>query len=261
MRYWAWLGLINFGGPAGQIAMMHKGLVDERGWVTEAQFLRALNFCTLLPGPEAQQLATYIGWRMHGIRGGVVAGLCFILPGALLMLLLSWLVAAFGQVPLIQGVFYGIQPVVVAIVVEAVLRVGRRTLTHPLLVAFAASAFLALAFFQVPFPLIVVLAALAGFVLQRYLPEVFQPKGHTSASQQAAVMRTELPTLGRNLRVLATFGLLWLLPIGVLLVWRGPNDTLAQIALFFTQAAFVTFGGAYAVLSYIADVAVNHYHG
>lgn len=265
LRFWLKLGFISFGGPAGQIAIMHRELVDQKGWISEAQFLRALNFCTLLPGPEAQQLATYLGWRLHGIAGGAVAGTLFILPGVLVLLLLSWLSAAYGTVPLLQGLFFGVQPVVIAIVIEALLRLGRRTLTHLLLLGFAAAAFVALQFAGVPFPLVVLAAALAGLLLQRYHPQVFVPGG--TAVERAPASDTPLdqssagglPTLRRNLALIAVFLLLWSVPVGAVWLWRGSDDVLFQIALFFTQAAFVTFGGAYAVLSYIADVAVNHY--
>ncbi len=253
-RYWLKLGFISFGGPAGQIAMMHNELVDRRGWVSEQQFLRALNFCTLLPGPEAQQLATYIGWRLHGIRGGVVAGALFILPGALLLLLLSWMVATYGDVPLVQGIFYGIQPVVVAVVIEAVYRVGRRTLTHPILLAIAVAAFVALTLLRLPFPAIVLAAAAAGLLAQRVAPQIVK-----LAEPGASSVPSALPSARRNLTLVAVFGLLWALPYGLLLTWRGQDDVLVTIAQFFTQAAFVTFGGAYAVLSYVADVAVNGY--
>jgi chromate transporter len=264
LRFWVKLGFINFGGPAGQIAIMHRELVDEKQWVPEPLFLRALNFSMLLPGPEATELAIYVAWRMHGIPGGIVAGSFFVIPSIFVLLLLSWLSVGFTDVPVIRGLLYGVQPVVMAIVLDAVLRVGKRTLKHPLLYAFAVAAFVALFFLHVPFPLTIGLAALAGVVLQRWRPEVFRGGGHgghaPSAEELAAVSATqEHRTWGHALRVIGIFLALWLVPLALLYVSRGGADTLTQEMWFFTQAAFVTFGGAYAVLSYIADVAVNGY--
>ena len=178
LRFWIRLGFINFGGPAGQIALMHREIVERRRWIPEEQFLRALNFCMLLPGPEAQQAAIYIGWLMHGTPGGVVAGAFFVIPSIFVLLFLSWLVAAHAQVPAVAGLLYGVQPVVIAVVAEAVLRIGRRALSHRALYLFAAAAFAGLYFFSVPFPLIIAAAAAAGAALQRKLPGVFQPSGH-----------------------------------------------------------------------------------
>jgi chromate transporter len=262
-RFWVKLGFINFGGPAGQIAIMHRELVERKRWVSEGQYLRTLNFCMLLPGPEAQQVATYIGWRLHGTLGGIVAGSFFVIPSIFVLLLLSWLAVAHSDVPAIRGLLYGVQPVVIAIVVEAVLRIGRRALDHAALVAFAVLAFVALYFLAVPFPLVVLVAALGGIVLQRFLPEAFRGGGHGSANgEETAVDRASSgvrPSIGRNLRLLGTFLVLWAVPVGALWIWRGGEDVLVREALFFTGAAFVTFGGAYAVLSYISDVAVNQY--
>jgi chromate transporter len=261
-RFWVKLGFINFGGPAGQISIMHRELVEEKRWVSEGQFLRALNFCMLLPGPEAQQLATYVGWRLHGTLGGLVAGSFFVIPSIFVLWLLSYLAAAHSDVPAIMGLLYGVQPVVIAIVVEAVLRIGRRTLNHTLLFAFAILAFVALYFLSIPFPLVVVAAALGGLLLSRVMPEAFRSGGHGSIEEDAIINRTTAngrPSALRNLRLLGTFLLLWAAPVGVLYLWRGGEDVLVREALFFTGAAFVTFGGAYAVLSYISDVAVNSY--
>jgi chromate transporter len=264
-RFWLKLGFINFGGPAGQIAIMHRELVDERRWVPESLFLRALNFSMLLPGPEATELAIYIAWRMHGIAGGIVAGCFFVIPSVFVLLLLSWLSVAYSDLPVIGGLLYGVQPVVMAIVLDAVLRVGRRTLKHRLLYVFAIGAFVALFFLHVPFPITIGLAALAALLLQRWQPEVFRPAGHAgahapTAEEFSAVQQTEQHrTLGHALKVVATFLVLWLAPLAALYLWRGGSDALVQEMWFFTQAAFVTFGGAYAVLSYIADVAVNGY--
>ncbi|HEV8044321.1 MAG TPA: chromate transporter, partial [Rubrobacter sp.] len=263
--FWVKLGFINFGGPAGQIAIMHRELVDEKRWVSEGQYLRTLNFCMLLPGPEAQQVATYIGWRLHGTLGGIVAGSFFVIPSIFVLLLLSWLAVAHSDVPAVRGLLYGVQPVVIAIVVEAVLRIGRRALNHAALVAFAVLAFVALYFLAVPFPLVVVAAAIGGVVLQRFLPDAFRGGGHGSseggeeeAAVDAAPSRVR-PSMLRNLRLLGTFAVLWAVPVGAVGIWRGGEDVLFREALFFTGAAFVTFGGAYAVLSYISDVAVNQY--
>jgi chromate transporter len=264
-RFWVKLGFINFGGPAGQIAIMHRELVERKHWISEGQFLRTLNFCMLLPGPEAQQVATYIGWRLHGTLGGVVAGSFFVIPSIFVLLLLSYLSVAYSDVPAITGLLYGVQPVVIAIVVEAVLRIGKRTLHHSALVAFATLAFVALYFLSVPFPLVVAAAALAGVLLRRLLPEAFRARGHGSSGpdeEEAVLEKTPSdarPSIGRNLRLLGLFFVLWAVPVGAVLLWRGGEDVLFRVALFFTGAAFVTFGGAYSVLSYIADVAVNQY--
>ncbi|PLS83941.1 MAG: chromate transporter, partial [Actinobacteria bacterium] len=233
-------------------------------WVSESQYLRTLNFCMLLPGPEAQQVATYIGWRLHGALGGIVAGSFFVIPSIFVLLLLSWLAVAYSDVPAITGLLYGVQPVVIAIVVEAVLRIGKRSLNHAVLAAFALVAFVALYFLSVPFPLVVVAAALGGVILQRFVPAAFQARGQGSAEGEEAtaidrVPEGARPSLLRNLRLLGTFLVLWVVPVGAVWIWRGGEDVLFREALFFTGAAFVTFGGAYAVLSYISDVAVNSY--
>jgi chromate transporter len=256
-RYWLRLGFINFGGPAGQIAIMHRELVDEKQWISDPAFLRALNFCTLLPGPEAQQLAIYIGWRLHGNLGGVVAGTFFVIPSIFVLLFLSWLVAAHGQVPTVAGLLYGIQAAVIAIVVEAVVRIGRRALKHPVLIGLAAVAFVALYFFDVPFPVVVLSAGLFGAIASTRWPEVFRTQGHGGSATAMDVVDVVQPSGGRVLRILVVFLVLWAVPVGLIFLWRGPQDVLTQEALFFTQAAFVTFGGAYAVLSYIAQVAVE----
>jgi chromate transporter len=264
-RFWAKLGFINFGGPAGQIAIMHRELVEQKRWVPESQFLRALNFCMLLPGPEAQQLATYIGWRLHGTWGGLVAGSFFVIPSIFVLLLLSYLAVAYSNVPAVTGLLYGVQPVVVAVVLEAVLRIGRRTLHHAVLVAFAVASFIAIYFLSVPFPLVVLGAATLGFLLHLRYPDVFQIRGHGGTPPEEAEYPSgeagspELPSMLRNLKLLGVFLLLWVVPVGALWLWRGGEDVLVDEALFFTGAAFVTFGGAYSVLSYIADVAVNWY--
>ncbi len=264
LKFWTKLGFISFGGPAGQIAIMHHEVVERRRWIGENQFLRALNFCMLLPGPEAQQLATYIGWRLHGTLGGIVAGSLFVIPSIFIMLLLSYLAVAHIDIPAVAAAFYGIQPVVVAVVIEAVLRIGKKALKHGVLYAFGALAFIAIFFFKVPFPYIVAAAALGGLLMQRWLPQVFC-KGsfdpqirecHIEAEPETGQKNTA-PSFSHVLRVSLICLGLWVLVVGVVWGWRGFSDVLTQIALFFTKAAFVTFGGAYAVLSYINEVAVG----
>ena len=263
LKFWARLGFISFGGPAGQIAIMHQEVVERRGWIGENPFLRALNFCMLLPGPEAQQLATYIGWRLHGVWGGIVAGSLFVIPSIFVMLLLSYLAVAHIDIPAVAASFYGIQPVVVAVVVEAVLRIGHKALKHPVLYLFSALAFIGIFFFKVPFPAIVAAAAVGGLGLQRHLPEVFckgdfnpETRECRTADELAPAGGRARATLGHVLRVSIFCAGLWIMVVGAVWMMRGSSDTLTQIGLFFTKAAFVTFGGAYAVLSYIADVAV-----
>jgi len=260
-RFWVKLGFINFGGPAGQIAIMHREIVERRRWITEEQFLRALNFSMILPGPEATQLAIYVGWLLHGTAGGVVAGIFFIVPSVFVLLLLSWLVAAHAQVPAVAGLLYGVQPVVVAIVAEALIRIGRRTLRHAVLFLLSAAAFVAIYVFSLPFPLIILAAAGAGLSLMTILPGVFSPGGPTGApaARGAPGPRPAYPPIGRAVRIVALFAALWTVPLGALWLRRGGGDVLVKEALFFTGAAFVTFGGAYAVLAYIAGVAVNTY--
>jgi chromate transporter len=222
-----------------------------------------LNFCNLLPGPEAQQVATYIGWRLHGTLGGLVAGAFFVIPSIVVLLLLSYLAAAHSDVPAVSGLLYGVQPVVIAIVVSAVLRIGGRTLNHWSLVAFALAAFVALRLFAVPFPLVVLAAGLGGLLLRNVLPGVFGVGGHGAEAEEAESAVREAgygrPSAMRNLRLVGIFVALWAVPVGALFLWRGGDDVLVREALFFTGAAFVTFGGAYAVLTYVANVAVNQY--
>jgi chromate transporter len=216
--FWVKLGFINFGGPAGQIAIMHRELVERKRWVSEKQYLRTLNFCMLLPGPEAQQVATYIGWRLHGTLGGVVAGSFFVIPSIFVLWLLSYLAVAHSDVPAIRGLLYGVQPVVIAIVVEAVLRIARRALNHRELIGFAVLAFVALFFLSVPFPLVVLAAGLSGLVLSRVVPEAFEGGGHASAQEEeSAVDRVASSgrlSMLRNLRLLGTFLVLWAVPVG-----------------------------------------------
>ena len=257
--YWFKLGFINFGGPAGQIAMMHKNLVDGRQWISEKVFLRALNFCMLLPGPEAHQLAVYMGWRLNGYWGGMIAGLCFLFPSVILMLILSWLAAAKGQVPMVAGIFHGIAAAVVAIVIEALIRLSKKSLKHPALYAFAGSSFVLGQFFGVSFPAIVLLAGVAGVILGRLRPDIFCQKkpGTNECLVEAPESFTNLPPLSHLFKVVAIFAVIWLAVILPVFTTRGMADMLAQIPVFFTKATFVTFGGAYAVIAYIVEHAVN----
>jgi chromate transporter len=219
----------------------------------------------ILPGPEAQQLAIYIGWRLHGILGGIVAGSFFVIPSIFVLLVLSWLAAGYSDVPAISGLLYGIQPVVIAIVIEAVLRIGKRALHHHILVGFAILAFISIYFLHMSFPLVIGAAALGGIIMQRWFPSVLQLHSHNpdiSSNTQAVndeMVSTAYPSIARNLNLVCIFLILWIVPVGTVWFWRGGRDVLIQEALFFTKTAFITFGGAYAVLSYIANVAVNHY--
>jgi chromate transporter len=269
LRVWAKIGLLSFGGPAGQVALMHQELVEKRRWIDEARFLHALNYCMLLPGPEAQQLATYIGWLMHRTRGGVAAGLLFVLPGFLMMLGLSALYAGFGELPAIAALFFGLKAAVLAVVVEAVLRIGRRALKSRLLVVLAGVAFVAIFFFEVPFPLVVLGAGIFGFVGARGWPGAFPepPKAKvdgdepTVIDQMAAAgeLAHTRPSVARSARVLVACGAVWVLPIVVLVVAFGRDSVLVQEAVFFSKTAMVTFGGAYAVLAYVAQRAVDDF--
>jgi chromate transporter len=263
LRVWLKIGFLSFGGPAGQIALMHKLIVDEKRWIGEERFLHALNYCTLLPGPEAQQLATYIGWLLHGTRGGLAAGLLFIVPGALAILALSVIYTSFGQVPLIAGVFLGLKAAVLALVVEAVLRLGRRALRSTVARAAAAVAFVALFVFALPFPLVVVGAGAFGYLWTRSGRAGFaggsDGAGAIDAPQPAvadAALHRAAPGAGRALRVLAVWLPLWFAPMAMAAVWLGPQHLYVQVGMFFAGMAVVTFGGAYAVLAYVAQRAV-----
>ena len=268
--YWLRLGFISFGGPAGQIAIMHRELVEERRWISEKRFLHALNYCMLLPGPEAQQLATYIGWLMHRTWGGIVAGALFVLPSLVILALLSWIYLRFGDVPAVAGILYGIKPAVTAIVLAAAWRIGSRALDHPLLWAIAVAAFVAIFAFDVAFPLIVLAAAVAGWLGARWVPAAFDgSRGHGVGAASAhgpALIDDDTPrpahthwSTAHALRIAAAFVLLWAAAIGALAVVAGWNGALTQMAWFFTKAALLTFGGAYAVLPYVVQGAVEHY--
>ncbi len=262
LRFWFKLGWISFGGPAGQIAIMQTELVDRRRWIDQRLFLSGLNFCTLLPGPEAMQLATYIGWRLHGLKGGIVAGAFFVLPGAAIMLLLSWLAAAYGNVPVVEALFYGLKPVVIAIIAGAVWRIGNRALKGGPAVAIAAAAFVAIYFAGIDFPWIVLAAGLIGWVAGLQDSTAFagghgHGKAEDSAVNSIAVAPVERPML-RLVGMSAIFVTLLIVPIALVLLVFGTKP-FADVANLFTKAAFVTFGGAYAVLPYVAEEAVNTY--
>jgi chromate transporter len=266
VRTWFLISLETFGGPAGQIAVMQRVLVDEKRWIGHRRFQHALNFCVLLPGPEAQQLAIYIGWLLNGRLGGLVAGILFVLPGMVALLVLSVIYVAFGTVPVIMAVFAGVAAATLPIVAQAVVRVGRRALAHPVLVALAVAAFVALAAFAVPFPAVIAAAGLAGWVLNRAVPRVFAARAEKEeADAVPPVVADNALHAGRlsgarAARILATGLVLWLLPILAVVLWAGPGSVLTHQGLFFSGAAMVTFGGAYAVLSYVAQQAVEVFH-
>lgn len=267
--FWVWVrvALQSFGGPAGQIAVMHRILVEEKRWISENRFLHALNYCMLLPGPEAQQLATYTGWLLHRTRGGLTAGLLFVLPGFLSILALSIVYALYRDVSAIEALFFGLKAAVLAVVVEAVIKVGKRALKNQVMVGLAVLAFIAIFFFDVPFPLIVLGAALIGLLGARVAPALFYViRGHTVEDQDEsgyvitdAVAATIRPSSTGALRTLALYGSIWLLPLALLYLFLGNDSTFTQISIFFSQAALVTFGGAYSVLAYVAQEAVTTY--
>jgi chromate transporter len=268
--FWVWLriSLLSFGGPAGQIAVMHRILVDEKRWISESRFLHALNYCMLLPGPEAQQLATYVGWLMHRTAGGIMAGGLFILPGVIAIMGLSYIYAAFGNVGFIEALFFGLKAAVLAIVIQAVIRVGKRALRNPIMISLAAVAFVAIFFFDAPFPIIIIAAGLIGYVGARMGRPEFAGSEHKGGKQSAVVdslLGDELPdhvrpSVSRALKVSTVWLLLWLVPVFTLLALYGQANVFSQIAVFFSKMAMVTFGGAYAVLAYVAQQAVEHYH-
>ena len=265
LRFWVKLGFVNFGGPAGQIAIMHEELVERRRWIGEKRFLHALNFCMLLPGPEAQQLAIYVGWLLNGTSGGLVAGIFFVVPAFFFILGLSWTYAVHGDIQWVAAIFYGLAAAVIGIVAAAVIRVGTKALENAWLGAIAVSAFVAVFFVKVPFPLVVVGAALAGVFGARLRPDRFVAAGgHGETDDDAAVgdreaIARERPSAARLARVLLVGLAVWWLPLLAVVGVRGLDDTLSQEAFFFSQAAMVTFGGAYAVLAYINQAAVQHF--
>ncbi len=266
LRYWLKLGFISFGGPTGQIAMMHKDLVEKKKWIPEDHFLQALNFCMLLPGPEAQQLAIYIGWLLHGTRGGIVAGVLFVLPSVFILWGLSWLYVSMGDVAAVDAFFYGLKPAVAAIVAEAVIRIGKRALRNEVFITLAALSFIGIYFLHIPFPAIILAAGCIGYAGSIYAPARFtvttdnkyiDPSEYVIADSRAA----EASTAGwrHSLKVIAICLPLWFLPIILLGFLRGWNDIFIDIGLLFSKAAMVTFGGAYAVLAYIDQQAVMQY--
>ncbi|NML09246.1 chromate efflux transporter [Sphingobium sp. AR-3-1] len=267
-RIWVRIAALSFGGPAGQIAVMHRILVEEKRWIGEERFLHALNYCMLLPGPEAQQLAIYIGWLLHKTRGGLIAGALFVLPGFLAILALSYLYVLLGQLPLIEGIFFGLKAAVLAVVVQAVLRVGSRALKNNVMRGIAVAAFVAIFFLDTPFPLIVLAAGVGGYIGGRSgLPQFKSGAGHGTAGGNVVHDRdTALgealpdharPNLGWSLRICAILSVLWLVPVAGLFLILGPDHVFTHIATFFSQMAVVTFGGAYAVLAYVAQEAVG----
>ena len=269
LLFWLKLGLISFGGPAGQISIMHQELVERRRWISERRFLHALNYCMLLPGPEAQQLAIYIGWLLHRSWGGIVAGALFVLPSLFILIALSWVYIAFGDVPLVAGLFYGIKPAVTAIVVQAAHRIGSRALKNNWLWAIAGASFVAIFALNLPFPLIVLSAALLGYLGGRYAPGRFSLGGGHAATDKSygpALIDDDTPPPAHarfrwsHLALLLTIGAaLWALPMAVLTALFGWDGSLTQMGWFFTKAALLTFGGAYAVLPYVYQGAVGHY--
>jgi chromate transporter len=269
LKFWFKLGFISFGGPAGQIAMMHEELVVRRRWISENRFLHALNYCMVLPGPEAQQLATYLGWLMHKTRGGIAAGVLFVLPSLFMLIGLSWIYIAFGQVTWVAGLFYGIKPAVTAIVLQAAHRIGSKALKNNQLMGIAASSFVAIFALNVPFPFIVLAAAIVGWMGGRMSPQWFNASpGHAASAKTdgAALIDDHTPTPAhalfswqRLMQVLLAGAVLWLAPMGLLIMQYGWDHTLTQMSWFFTKAALLTFGGAYAVLPYVFQGAVEQF--
>ena len=268
-RVWLRVAALSFGGPAGQIAVMHRILVEEKRWISESRFLHALNYCMLLPGPEAQQLATYVGWLMHRTLGGIIAGGLFIIPGIVAIMALSYVYAGYGNVPVIVALFFGLKAAVLAIVLEAVFRIGKRALKNNVMIALAAAAFVGIFFFNVPFPIIILAAALIGFAGAWSGAPAFAVKTeHGGGKHETAVVDSMLgdalpeharPTVARALRVSSVWLALWLIPVIALLVTLGRGNVFSEIAVFFSKMAVVTFGGAYAVLAYVAQQAVENY--
>ena len=267
-RFWLKLGFISFGGPTGQIAIMHAELVERKRWISETRFLHALNYCMLLPGPEAMQLATYVGWLLHRTRGGIVAGALFVLPSALILWGLSWIYVTFGHVAWINAIFYGLKPAVLAIVASAVIRIGRRALRNELMWLFAFAAFATIRFLNAPFPIIILCAGVGGLIGRRFWPDKFSfESAHGKSPNPVSVLDdgTESPahakpSLARALRVVVVCLLLWWVPVAAMGNWLRWQHAVPQEGLFFSKAAMVTFGGAYAVLPYVSQQAVEHHH-
>jgi chromate transporter len=270
LKFWTKLGFISFGGPAGQIAVLHQELVEKRRWISERRFLHALNYCMLLPGPEAQQLVTYIGWLMHRSWGGILAGTLFVLPSLFILIGLSWVYLTYGQVPWIAAIFFGIKPAVTAIVLHAAVRIGKRTLHNQALKSIAVASFLAIFVLNLSFPIIVLIAAAIGYWGGKRYPESFEQSSHSSKnlkSYGSAIIDDNSPTpahaqfrLQKTLLHCAVAFIFWLLPIAALIAYFGWKTLYPNIAWFFTKAAFLTFGGAYAVLPYVYQGAVDQFH-
>jgi chromate transporter len=268
LTVWMRVALLSFGGPAGQIAVMHRILVEEKRWLGEARFLHALNFCMLLPGPEAQQLAVYIGWLVHRTMGGILAGVLFVLPGAVAIMVLSWIYALYGELGLVTGLFFGLKAAVLAIVLQAVVRIGKRALRNATMIALAVASFVAIFFFDAPFPAIILAAGVIGYLGGRAGATAFRAGGghgavgRTQVADADTILGKEVPQhaqadTARSLKIAAVLLLLWLAPIGALLALLGPDHVFSDIAVFFSKMAVVTFGGAYAVLAYVAQAAVD----
>jgi chromate transporter len=265
LKFWLKLGFISFGGPTGQIAIMHQELVEKRKWISNTRFLQALNYCMLLPGPEAKQLAIYIGWLLHKLPGGVVAGSFFVLPSIFILFGLSLVYASYGNIPWITAIFSGLKPAVIAIVAAAVINIAKKALKNETMIALAAVAFIAIFFFKVPFPVIILGAGLIGFLGGLYLPKKFDViKEKDGDSEEAYVQYCEIdlpchiePSMKRNIFLILVFLLLWIIPMGGLILISNP--VFVSEGLFFTKAAFLTFGGAYAVLAYIAQAGVEQF--
>src|SRR5436190_2185708 len=261
-RFWLKLGFVSFGGPSGQIAMMHTELVEKKRWIDNPRFLHALNFCMLLPGPEAQQLAIYIGWLLHKTRGGIVAGALFVIPSIFILWGLSYIYVAFGNIPWIAAIFYGLKPAVLAIVAAAVIRIGSKALKNAVMWSLALAAFVTIYFFRVPFPLIIISAGILGLIGNKILPQYFRgeiahPLDVDLASKTGDRAK---PMWLRALKVSTTWIVIWALPLGLTGIFLGPDHTIFREGIFFSKAAVVTFGGAYAVLPYVSQQAVEHYH-
>src|SRR3979490_2115699 len=271
-RFWLKLGFISFGGPTGQIAIMQTELVDRKRWISQSRFLHALNYCMLVPGPEAQQLATYIGWLLHKTAGGIVAGALFVIPSIFVLWTLSYIYAAYGSVPWIAAIFYGLKPVVVAIVTAAVIRIGRRTLKNEVMWAIAALAFVSIFFLGAPFPAIIIGAGLVGLIGGKFWPATFDAiapdhggsnkpgSGNSVIDDRHAPPEHTRPSVGRAIRVAIVWLAIWWTPVLLAGVLFGTGHTIFREGIFFSKAAVVTFGGAYAVLPYVAQHAVDNFH-
>jgi chromate transporter len=268
-RFWLKFGFISFGGPTAQIALLHGELVEKKKWISESRFLHALNFCMLLPGPEAHQLAIYIGWLLHKVRGGIIAGTLFVLPAAFLLWSLSWVYAVYGKIPWVAAIFFGVKAAVMAIVAEAVIRIGSKALKNEVMWALAALAFVAIFFLKLPFPLVVLTAGIVGLVGGKFWKDKFLVFGqHKSEKEDQEIVLSDdiespahtKPSLTGAIKVCAIWLTLWWAPVLLAGLWRGWNDTLFREGLFFSKAAVVTLGGAYAVLQYVAQNAVEHFH-